>query len=587
MATDTISALGAGSGVDIKALATSLVEAERAPRKAVIDKSIAKSQGGISGYSALKFVLGDLKTAFDNLKDQSDFNSITPRVSQASAISISASATASAGSHSVTVTNLAKPQRSISGSNLAGFAATNTQLNAGAAFSLVLSKGNGPAPVKTFTLGSGAPSTASIAFSPVAKGQAVTVNGLTFTAAKAMTATDMGEIFAGLSSTVSTAALNVSLSSWGTFSGSFAAGYTAGTNSAGVVVLTSSTNGAADITAPTTADTMPSTISVAATASTPAGVVAAINAANLGLSAQLINTGIADAPFRIMVTGQTGTLNNFTLTSQTTAGGAVTGLDFGSKLQSAENAALTVNGVPILSSSNRVTDAIAGTTLELFTTTTGAASIEMTHDATAIKTKIEALVTAYNDATSMLGVVSDPKSTVTTYGATMVGNSIVGQVRSQMRAMITGNSDAPAGGLSAMRDLGLSIDNAGTLVLDSAKLNTVLKTKFESAVTLLSANQENQSIFSVATRGIAGAASKKLTDMLDVKNALTTQSTGLTTKIAGYQKELAKLETRMATLLARYNKQFSAMESLVGETKSLKTGLTSTFEGMMATYTNK
>jgi len=595
MTTDTISALGAGSGVDVKALATSLVDAERAPRKTAIEKKITSSESGISGYSAIKFVLGDLKTAFDNLKDQSDFNSITPRVSQSSAISVTASATASAGSHVVSVTNLAKPQRSISGSNAAGFAAANTQLNAGAAFSLVLSKGNGAAPVKTFQAGTpdiadpvtaGTPSTATLTFSAMAKGQAVTVNGLTFTATKAVTASDVGEIFANLDSNVQTSSLNTSLASWGTFSGSFAAGYASGTNTAGMVVLTSSSNGAPDIAQPTTVDTTPSTISVAANASTPAGVVAAINAANVGISAQLINTGNAAAPYRIMVTGASGTSNSFTLTSQTAAGGAVASLDFGSKLQSAENAALTVDGVPIVSSSNSVTDAIAGTTLELFTTTTGTgANIDLSRDTSTFKSKVDALVTAYNDASSMLGVVSDPKSTVTTYGATLVGNSIVNSVRSQMRSMITSSSDAPSGGLTALRDLGLPISASGTLELDATKLESVLKTNFDGAVTLLTANRENQSKASVATRGVAGAASKKLTDLLDPSNALTTQSTGLTTKITAYKKELADLETRMTTLLARYNKQFSAMESLVGETKTLKTGLTSTFDGMMASYT--
>jgi hypothetical protein len=43
----------------------------------------------------------------------------------------------------------------------------------------------------------------------------------------------------------------------------------------------------------------------------------------------------------------------------------------------------------------------------------------------------------------------------------------------------------------------------------------------------------------------------------------------------------------MTSLLARYNKQFAAMESMVGQTKALKEGLTSTFDGMMAAYTNK
>ena len=80
MATDAISALGAGSGMDVKALATNLVEAERAPRKSIIDKKISKSEAGISGYSAIKFVLEGLKTSLMDLKDQSDYISLKPVV---------------------------------------------------------------------------------------------------------------------------------------------------------------------------------------------------------------------------------------------------------------------------------------------------------------------------------------------------------------------------------------------------------------------------------------------------------------------------------------------------------------------------
>jgi flagellar capping protein FliD len=40
-------------------------------------------------------------------------------------------------------------------------------------------------------------------------------------------------------------------------------------------------------------------------------------------------------------------------------------------------------------------------------------------------------------------------------------------------------------------------------------------------------------------------------------------------------------------LLTRYNKQFAAMDSLVGSVNAQKTSLKATFDGMMATYTNK
>ena len=94
MATNTITALGAGSGIDIKALAQSLTDAEGTPAKAVINKKIAQSTANISGYAALKFVVGNHTTAFADLKNQSSFNSITPGNSQPTALSVVASTTA-------------------------------------------------------------------------------------------------------------------------------------------------------------------------------------------------------------------------------------------------------------------------------------------------------------------------------------------------------------------------------------------------------------------------------------------------------------------------------------------------------------
>lgn len=597
MATDAISALGAGSGVDVKALATSLVDAEKAPRKTAIDAKIKKSESGISGYAALKFVLGDLKTAFSNIKDQSAFNTVIPRVSQASAMSVTASATASSGSHTVSVTNLAKAQRSVS--DAAGFATPVTTLNNGEAFSLMLKKGVEPTPTKAYAAGVaadpaanppviGSPSTSTINFKAMNKGDTVTVNGMTLTANKALSKTDVGDMFANLASgQTDTQTNNTNLAAYGIFSGTFAAGYSSGAASNGVLTLTALANGPSADIATLTASQPSTTIAIAANATTPAGMVAAINASNNGISAQLVNTGNAAAPYRIMLTGATGENNAFSITSQTNAGGAVANVNFGSRLQVAEDAVLSVDGMAMTSSSNRISDAIAGTTLELFTTTTGAANLDFSRDTSTIKTKIQALVTAFNDANSMLGVVSDPKSTVETYGATLVGNSIVGSVRNQMRSLITADSNSPSGGLTALRDIGLSINKTGELELDATKLDSALTNKYDNVVTLLTSNREKQSSYSVLPSGAAGEAVKKLTALLDTAAPINSQSSNLTTKITSYKKELATLDTRMTELLARYNKQFAAMESMVGQTKSLQTNLKSTFDGMMSVYTNK
>jgi len=140
---------------------------------------------------------------------------------------------------------------------------------------------------------------------------------------------------------------------------------------------------------------------------------------------------------------------------------------------------------------------------------------------------------------------------------------------------------------NALRDIGLSISAQGVLELDSIKLDSMLRTNFEGVVTLLTGNQENLSQYSQAPGGVANSAVNKLRSMMDANSALTTQSANLTKKISAYKLDLDKLEMRMTELLARYNKQFSAMESMVGQIKSTKAGLTSTFDGMMAAYTNK
>ena len=596
---DLVKALGSGSGVDVNSLANSLVAAEKAPRKAEIDAKVAKAESGISGYAAIKFVLGDLQTAFTNLKNQSSFNTLVPQNSQPNAVSVTTTASATTGSHTVSVTQLAQQQRSISADNVPGFASPLSQVNSGAAFSLILKNSIDPTPTKVFNLGNGTASTSTVTFKAMSKGDTVTVNGLTLTANKSLSASEVGELFGQFDTTtvaavaaggVEASAINTTeLATFGTFSGKFATDYSSGVNNNGAVTLTSTINNAADIATPTGTQ-FSNSIAISADATTPAGIVAAINSANLGITAQLINTGKIATPYRIMVTGASGASNAFSLTSLKSGevGGEVTGVSFGRRLQTAQDAAFNVNGMDMTSSKNTVTDAIAGTTLNLNATTTAniPANLVFSRDTSSITTKLDALVTAYNDANTMLGVVSDPKSTVETYGATLVNNSMVGSVRSQMRQLISGNSSTPAGGLTALRDIGFNIDQKGVLSIDKTKLESSLKNNFDSVVTLITGNRENQSKFSIMPSGVAGEAVKKLTALLETTAPLSTQSTNLTTKISEYKKQLEKLDIRMTDLLARYNKQFAAMESMVGQSKSLQTSLKSTFDGMMATYTN-
>ena len=79
------------------------------------------------------------------------------------------------------------------------------------------------------------------------------------------------------------------------------------------------------------------------------------------------------------------------------------------------------------------------------------ANITFTRDASSVRAKIEALVKAYNNAGSMLNTVSDPKSTVEIYGASLVGDSVVNTIRAQLRDVVFTDSNSPSGSVKNMR----------------------------------------------------------------------------------------------------------------------------------------
>ena len=466
MATSSIvNTLGAGSGIDVKALAQGLVDAEKIPRKERIDAKIAKTEAKITGFSAIKYALSELKTAFAKINDASEFAAIKPSNTQASAFGVTASTSAQAGSYGIEVLQTAQAQRTASGS----FADRSTPLNGGSAFTLNLTLGG-------------------VSQDPIA-----------------------------------------------------------------------------------------------VTTATPAGMVSAINGADLGVTAQLINTG---SGFNVVLTGETGAIQSFTLGSDDGSGNAVADVGFTNHLQTAADANFKVNGLTVTRSTNSISDVIDGVTLDLYTNTTGAARLDLNRETTGIKDNLKGLVTAYNDFEATLKILGDAGSEVEEFGGALAGESLLQTVRTQVRDFIINNSSSPGTNIKAARDVGISFDRNGKLTLDETKLDTALQNHFGEVSTMFTAGANNQSIYSVASGGLAGDAVKRIEKMLLSTGLIDTQSKSATDQITKYKAELTVLEDRMEKLMTRYMNQFSVMESIVGSSTSMRESLKGSFEGMMNAYNN-
>jgi len=747
-----ITSLSAGSGVDVAALAQGLVDAERAPQENVINTKISKNEARVSGYAAVKFMLGNVKDALTGLKDANSFNASSVSNSNTSALSVTAGTAAGLGTRSVAITTLASAQRNIS----TGFAASTTSLNAGSSFTMDVTVGSAStstAAISGLTINStaidavsadptvvttqgaaGQTETSVITFAALGAGQQATLNGLTFTATAAMTADQVASAFGGLTSGDTDG--NTTGAALGTYSGSFTAGFTTAEWSTGATVTATSTsantavtdiavtvrkfdnlaiainaktsttgvsavNASGALTLSGTTFTIGTTaasteaitgisaykITVASGSDTPQGLVNAINTAGLAVTGRLVNAGSSTSPsYKVVLSGATGADEAFSMS--TTPAGVLTALNFAQT--AASDAVLTVDGVTYTRSSNTVTDVVDGLTMNLLAANT-TASVSLARDTTQVVSKIDALVTAYNEANSLFIEVTNPKSVLDIYGATLVGDTTVRQVRNQLREVLLGESSTPGTNVTAAWQMGLSVDKAGVMTLDKTKLTAALNNNFSDVVTAFTANQNNRSAtsppyssstgyssattslnsgaafsvtltssdgtthgfpvtaanatpqgvvdainatnlgytaqlvqdasgttpykiavigsisgasftlaaansagtkvadlnFSSSGSGIAGDTLRKLSSWLATTSPLTTQSVTAEKQNAKYADALAALKTRMDDMLARYTKQFSAMESLVGNINSQKTSLKSTFDGMMSMYTNK
>ncbi|MDP4622550.1 MAG: flagellar filament capping protein FliD, partial [Hydrogenophaga sp.] len=259
---------------------------------------------------------------------------------------------------------------------------------------------------------------------------------------------------------------------------------------------------------------------------TPAGVVAAINGADLGITAQLIQTS-GTTPWKIVVTGEEGEEQNFTLSAPVDLGFD----DVVNELQAAQNALLTVNGLSIERTTNSVSDVIDGVTFNLATITSGAARIDLTRDTSGITQKIEDLVTAYNNFEENLKILGDRTSEVEEFGGVLAGDSLLQNIRSQVRAMLTSTSSTPGSTVTAPRDVGLSFDRYGVLQFDQDKLATQLQSNFDEVAQMFSANTNNQSVYSVADAGVAGDAVKAIDEMMRSTGLIAQQTDNATKQV--------------------------------------------------------
>ncbi len=352
------------------------------------------------------------------------------------------------------------------------------------------------------------------------------------------------------------------------------------------------------------------TITIDATNNSLQGIQAAINAesATTGISATIIGNDASS--YHLVLTGKDAS-TSFSIDTTALTGGTGAALSI-TNSQTAQQAVTIIDGVPIVSNSNTVTDAISGVTLNLtaanvqtfagsqlpsetgidswfwatppkYATTT----MDVVADSGALKEKISTFVSSYNKVMDWINEGYQTKAaTDTTTDSTTTdtskkedilsdylrGDSTVSSVKRGLQALLT-DSVKGTGALHILSDIGITTNKDGTLTLNSSKLDSAIEGGVENMVTLL------------AGEGSVDGAMKKFNSYL-VK--LTSTASGMyadkkdryKTRIERLDAQITQKETMMEKIEKTMRARFNAMELLVSNLNAQSSFLTQQMDSL-------
>jgi flagellar hook-associated protein 2 len=233
--------------------------------------------------------------------------------------------------------------------------------------------------------------------------------------------------------------------------------------------------------------------------------------------------------------------------------------------QDATQAHIRVDNIDIYSTSNTLSEAVPGVTLDLLSAeegTTTNLTVDLNEDA--IKAQIKSFVTGYNDVVSF---VTSQSSINGSDGGILSGDSGLSMVKRRLQNMLT-QQMSNSGTFTALSQLGLQTQRNGTLELDDDILTDAIQNDLSSVEKLLVGENGSDGIAVVFQNYLEG-----ITDSSD--GLLASNQERTETSIRRIDTRIGQIESRLdhkeETMLA----QFNAMELLVSGMNSQSSFLTS------------
>ncbi len=303
------------------------------------------------------------------------------------------------------------------------------------------------------------------------------------------------------------------------------------------------------------------------------GVANAINQANFGVSATVVNDG---SGYKLALTSKTGSNNELNITSSSsslsafTYNGGSTGM---TQTVAPADAKLTINGIAVTSQSNTITDAVQGVNFTLGST--GMATVSVTPDTNAVVSAVQSFVKAYNSYAQDVSKY-DSYDSKTKQAGILLGDATLRTLTSQLQNGVVQTIAGGPANYSNLMALGITANSDGTLRLNTATLTTALNSDYSGVIKAL--------------QGAGSTLGSVVSSMVGPNGTLTARTNTLNQQLTDLQNQLSALGTQMKQQQKMLLAQYNSMDTLVANLKNTGNYLTqalASLPGVTSTTSSK
>lgn len=242
----------------------------------------------------------------------------------------------------------------------------------------------------------------------------------------------------------------------------------------------------------------------------------------------------------------------------------------------AKDAMLKINDIDIKRSSNTITDAPEGVTLNLTQTNVGKPEqLTIAKDIAPMKDAVKAFVDAYNslqttiDSQTKYTAVDANSGAQNSSNGDLIGDGSLRGIQTQLRSMMSASQNGEFGNLAS---LGITQDITGRLAIDNTELDKALNEK-PGSVTAFFVGDGKETGFGVQTN-------KLLTSVLASDGAIKNATNGIDKTLKNIDEKIRTTNVSINSVIERYKKQFTELDKMVNQLTNTGNYLTKQFEAM-------